>query len=237
MRTKTDIITQVLVRNNRETTDAFISDTDLKNWYRDAHIWASGYHKWPFTEGKQSTTYSTSVTDDMGNAVIPLFEGWKSDSIRIMTIGGKRMQKMEFSSFLRFIERNSTSTDRIFSDFGRQIYVNVNADVSGTLTAYGQYTPYIDVTDESGVTIFSDYDEEGNEAMVEKITSYLKRREHLQDEAELHDKKAGEKLEEIWKKTQDEQYGYQTRDQAMFNDIDVLSGRGDTDYKFREDQF
>ncbi len=237
MRTQTDIITEVLVRNNRTTTDAFITDTIIKTWYKDAHIWASSLHKWPFTEGKQSTTYTTSVTDDMGNAVIPYFEGWKADSIRIITIGGKRMQKMEFGSFLRFIENNSTRTDRIYSDYGRQLYVNVKADVSGTLTAYGQYTPYIDITDESGVSIFSDFDAEGNEAIVEKMTSYLKNKEHLEDEAEKHDKKASEKLEEVWKRISDEQYAYQTRDQAMFDDFDVLSGRGINNNNFREDQF
>jgi len=237
MRTLTNIFTEVLVRNNRTTTDGFITDTMLKAWYKDAHNWAAGIHKWPFTEGKFSTTFSTSNQDEMGNTLIPYAEGYKSDSVRILNIGAKRLQKLEFSSFLRLIENRPGRTDRVFSDFGRQLYVNGGADVSGTLTAYGQYTPYIDVTDETGVTIFSDFDEEGNEAMVEKMTSYLKRREHQPDEAELHDQRASLKLEEIWKKIQDEQYGYQTRDQSMFEEFDVLRGRGVNNNNFREDQF
>mgnify|MGYP001594512768 CR=1 FL=1 len=236
MRTRDDIFTEVLVRNNRTTTDGFISDTFLKNWYTQANAWAAGYHKWPFTEGKASTTYSTSVTDDMGNAIVPYFEGWKADSIRVMTIGGKRMEKLAFQSFLRFIEDNPGNTARLYTDYGRQLFVNVSADVSGTLTAYGQYTPYIDVTDESGLTIFSDYDVEGNEAIVEKMSEYLKRREHLDNEAELNAKNATIKLEEIWKKIQDEQFTDQTKDQSMFKDFDVLSGRG-TNIGRREDQF
>ena len=179
MRTKTDIITEVLVRNNRTTTDAFITDTSLNNWYKNAHNWAAALHKWPFTEGKNSTTYTTSITDDMGNVTVPYPEGFKADSIRILTIGGKRLEKRNFASFLRFIEDNPNDTSRIFSDYARQIYVNVRADVSGTLSAFGQYMPIVDVTDETGVSIFSDYDEEGNEAIVEKMTSYLKRREHI----------------------------------------------------------
>ena len=236
MRTRDDIFTEVLVRNNRTTTDAFITDTMLKSWYTEAHVWACSLHKWPFTEGKASTTYTTAITDDIGSAIIPYFEGWKADSIRMMTIGGKRMTKLDFTSFQRFLERNTDNTDRIYSDYARQLYVNVNADVSGSLTAYGQYMPIIDVTDETGITIFSDYDEEGNEAIYEKMSSYLKRREHLIDEAELHDQRAVAKLEEIWKRIQDEQYNYQTRDQAMFEDFDVLEGQSGS-FQFKSNQF
>ena len=236
MRTRDQIFTEVLVRNNRTTTDTFITDTYLKNWFKDSHAWASAYHKWPFTEGKATTTYTTAVTDDIGSAIIPYFEGWKADSVRMLTIGGKRLTKLDFTSFQRFLERNTSNTDRIYSDYARQLYVNVNADVSGTLTAYGQYMPIIDVTDETGITIFSDYDEEGNEAIVEKMSSFLKRREHLLDEAELHDQRAVAKLEEIWKRIQDEQYAYQTKDQAMFEDFDVLEGHGTENFN-RPNQF
>lgn len=238
MRTRDDIFTEVLVRSNRTTTDTFITDTILKSWYTEAHVWACSYHKWPFTEGKASTTYTTAITDDIGSAIIPYPEGWKADSVRLMTIGGKRMTKLDFTSFQRFLERNISSTDRVYSDYARQLYVNVNADVSGSLTTYGQYMPYIDVTDETGLTIFTGFDEEGNEALVEKMTSYLKRREHLPDEAELHDNRAIAKLEEIWKRIGDEQYGYQTRDQNMYADFDVLRGRGATNDNWnRPNQF
>lgn len=244
MRTRDDIFTEVLVRNNRTTTDTFITDTMLKSWYKESHVWGASFHKWPFTEGKNSTTYTTSITDEMGNTIVQYPEGWKADSVRILTIGGKQMRKLEFQSFLRFIENNSLSgnnnNSRVYSDYARQLYVNTGADVSGTLTAFGQYMPIIDVTDETGITIFSDFDEEGNEAIVEKMTAYLKRREHLPEEAELHDKRAADKLEEIWKRIGDEQYNYQTKDQSMFDHFDVLRGRGSNnhnDNRFRENQF
>lgn len=228
MNTRDDIFTQVLVRNNRTTTDGFITDAYLQKWYKDANNWANSYHKWPFTEGKASTTYTTAVTDDIGSAIIPYPEGWKADSIRMLTIGGKRMTKLDFTSFQRFLERNSSNSDRVYSDYARQIYVNVNADVSGSLVTYGQFMPAIDVTDEVGITSFSGYDEEGNEAIYEKMSSFLKRREHLADEAELHDQRATAKLDELWKRIQDEQYGYQTRDQNMYADFDVIRGQGST---------
>lgn len=231
-----DLITEVLVRNNRTTTDSFVTDTILMDWAENAHKWATSVHKWPFTEGRFSTTYTTSTTDENGLTYIPYPEGWKADSIRILTIGGKRLDKLNFSDFLRYLEDNTGSEERIYSDYGRQIYINSVADVSGTLTAYGQYTPTLDATDLTAITIFSNYDEEGNEALVEKMTSYLKRREHLPQEAELHDKKAYEKLEEVWNRIKDEQFAYQTKDREMFERFDVLQGDL-TDDLFQRDQF
>ncbi len=181
-------------------------------------------------------------------------EGWKADSIRILTIGGKRMQKMEFSSFLRYLENNTiagtqNNTSRIYSDYSRQLYVNTGADVSGTLTAYGQYTPAIDPTDLSATTIFSGYDEEGNEAIVQMMTSYLYQKDGAPgvlvrgkpvSPGIIAEQKAISLLEQIWKRVGDEAYGYQTKDQPMFERIDILRGRGsDNNYndRFRENQF
>ncbi len=130
------------------------------------------------------------------------------------------MRKLEFQSFLRYIENYSLSgnnnNSRIYSDYARQLYVNTGADVSGTLTAYGQFQPYIDVTDESALTVFSGFDEEGNEAIILMMSSYVKSKEHLTEESEYNQKKAIEKLEEVWKRIGDEQYNYQTKDQSMF---------------------
>lgn len=245
MRTQSDIINEVLVRNNRSTTDAFITDAISKNWYKQAHVWASSYKKWPFTEGKASTTFSTSVQDENGNAIVPYFEGWKADSIRILTIGGKRLKKLEFSSFLRYLENYSSSSSnrlnnrRIFSDYSRQIYVNSGADVSGTMTAYGQYMPIVDITDDTAISIFSDYDEEGNEAIIEKMSSYLKFKEADLPASAAHDQLASKKLDELWIRIGDEQYGYQTQDQSMFDQFDVVRGRGffNNNRNSPEDQF
>ncbi len=225
MKTRDEIFTEVLVRNNRTTTDGFITDTILKSWYTEANVWANALHKWPFTEGRIQTTYASGggIGGDEW-----FFEGYKADSFRILQVGGKRLTKLNFEDYQIMRETQPTATDRVFSDYGRTVFINPYADVSGTVVAYGQYQPYIDVTDENGVTIFSGYDEEGNEAVVEKMTGYLKRREHLANEAELHDQRAVQKLEEVYKRIMDEQYAYQpspTRD-GWFKRFDVINGRG-----------
>src|SRR3990167_200477 len=229
-----DLITEVLVRNNRTTTDGFITDAMLQDWTRDAHTWATGHHKWPFTEDRDQTlTFSAEEVPYSSFNV-----KFKADSIRILQVGGFRLKKLNFEDYQIFKEELPGSEERVFSDFGRTVFINPTIDVSGTLTAWGQYQPSIDPTDVAATTNFSSYDEEGNEALVEKMTCYLKRREHLPDEAELHDQKAGVKLDELWKRIQDEQYAYQTSPErgGMFERIDIIGGGLRTDI-FKRDQF
>ena len=225
-----DIFTEFLIRNNRTTTDSFITDAMLQDWTRMSHTWASSQHKFPFTEGRVSTTFS--ATEEWN------FEGYKADSFRLMQIGGKRLKKLDFRNYQIFREEEPSSDERVFADFGRTVFINPNVDLAGTLTAWGQYEPVIDPTDLTAITIFSGFDEEGNEAILEKMTAYLKRREHIPNEAELHDKRASLILDEIWKRVLDEQYQYQTHPDSggMFRRFDVLEG----DYQeeiFRKDQF
>lgn len=232
LNTTSDIMTEVLVRNNRSTTDGFITDTMLKDWTRMAHTWASAFHKWPFTEGRISTTFA--AVEEWN------FEGYKADSFRTIQVGGHALKKLNFRDYLNYRENEPSGTERLFSDYARIVFINPSIDVSGTLTAWGQYEPVIlsDKTVLTETTVFSDYDEEGNEAILEKVSGYLKRREHEAKEAELHDERAIAKLEEVWKRILAEQYNYQTHPDSggMFKRFDVLRG-GITDEIFKRDQF
>lgn len=236
--TVSDIQTEFLVRNNRTTTDTFITDATLNNWLRDAHAWGVNYKKWPWTEGRVSTTFASFVADpEFGYLAGPYPEGWKSDAIRLLTVGGKMTTKHNFYKFQRFLEDNAQSNKRMWTDFGRIIYINPGIDLSGTVTAWGQYTPLLDPTDKTAITAFSYNDELGNDALVEKMTSYLKAREHLPDEVELQDKRAAQKLEDLLAKITDEQYGYNaTDDEGMWKRMDVIGGALRDDL-FKRDQF
>ena len=57
--TQGDLITEVVVRLGTDTTVAFYTDSILERWIDQAHRWAAGQHKYPFTEGKVTTTYTT----------------------------------------------------------------------------------------------------------------------------------------------------------------------------------
>lgn len=226
--TNGDIITEVLVRNNRTTTDSFITDSTIQGWLKDAHTWASAYKKWPVTEGRVSTTFASEEVS---------FEGYKADSIRFITVGDKLIQKINFRDYREMKDKTPNATDRVYSDYGKTLFVNTLADVSGTLTAYGQYQPVLDVTDLTAETIFSSWNAEANEAIVDKMSAYLKRRENLHAVAETLDKSAFTKLEQVYAGIAQEQSNYQVRNgDGMFERFDVVRG-GFQDEIFKRDQF
>ena len=235
--TKQDIISEVLVRGQQSTLSGFITDEILNDWLKQSHRWASAAKKWPMTEGRVSTTYTSLVTDEDGELRGDYPEGWKPDSIRLLWIGGKRIRKLNFTSYKRFREDQPDAQDRVFTDYGRLYYVNPNADVSGTITAWGQYTPVdIDVTDEETKTIFSDIDDDGNEAIVEAMLARLKKRANKPKEAQNHMAEAVALLSGVWDRIKDEQPNYHMDDAGMFEYIDVLAG-GDRDDLVRRDRW
>lgn len=216
-----DLKSEFIVRNQASTLTAFYTDTIIGDWLNQAYRFTTSYKKWPFTEGKISTTY-TGVSDDTGYTYP---EGWKSDSIRHLEVGGKRFRKMNFYDYRGFREDNNEDSEKIFSDFGRTYYINPKSDASGTITAWGQYMPVIDITDDTATTVFSGSEEEGNEAIINEMISYAKTREKKAAEAKHYHEKAVEILEGIWKRIMDEQAMYQGRkDAGMFENFDVLRG-------------
>lgn len=232
LKTFGDIQNDVVQKLGIATTDAFYTEDIINDWINQAHRWATSLRKWPFTEGRVSTTYTTASEEWE-------FEGYKADSIRMITIGGKRLDKLNFEDYLLFREERPDDADRVYSDYGRLVYVNPKIDVSGTLTAYGQYTPAdIDVTDHTAETVFSGGDEEGNEAIVEKVISFANERSQRKDEAEYHHEKAVNILLALEENVKDEQYNYKTHKArgGMYRHVDVVEG----DYRedlFKRDQF
>jgi hypothetical protein len=217
LRTIGNIIDAVLVRGNVTTTAAGLyTDTILNGWVNDAHRWAAGFARWPFTEGRYSTTFT-------GTEETQYPEGWRTDSIRYLEIGGERLKKVIFQDYKSYIEdTDSAGQDKIYSDYGRTLFVNVASDVSGTMTVYGNYIPAkIDTTDPTLLTIFSDADEDGNEAIVEEMLSYAKLREKKFDEANLHHQRAINVLNVIRERIAGEQFGYGSHESSMWNRIKV----------------
>jgi hypothetical protein len=222
--TKTDIRTEVLVRLGKDTTSAWTSATIVNSLVDQAHKWASAYKKWPFTEGRQSTTFASLVTNEDGDLRGEFPEGWKSDSIRIMQICGYRLQKLNYEDYRIFREENSSSTDRVFSDFARNYVINPHIDVSGTITAWGQFTPAV-LDDESTTdnTVFGGEDE-GNQAIIEEAMAYLLRRDGKEKESIERHQYAQVLLDQLYQRIGDEQYAYQSKNRGMFQRIDLING-------------
>lgn len=217
---KDDIIRQADI----STTVAFITDAILDDWLDNAHKWAAGYKKWTVTEGRINTTY---VADDTSIEVgFNYPENWKPDSIRFLTVGGKRFKKTNFYKYQAFREDFNSSQDKICSDFGSRYYINPRADASGTTTLWGQFMPADwDFTDNTAKTVFSGTCDEANHAIVEKVLADIKRKQKNLNEALEHEKKAKEILLEKLQQIQEEQFGYQDHESdGMFKRIDVIQG-------------
>jgi len=230
LKTSSEIKNDVIQKLGISTTAAFYTDAILNDWIKQATRWATAYKKWPFTEGRVSTTF-TGVEEWS-------FEGYKADSFRIMQIGGKRLEKLTFDDYQIFREEDSGANDRVFTDYGRLVFINPNIDLSGTLTAYGQYTPVdIDLTDATSTTVFSDGDEEGNEAIVEEVIAFANTREKKENESNFHHTRAVQILDSLYKKVADEQFNYKTHRTrgGMWRRIDVINDSDISDNN--EDQF
>lgn len=224
MKTLYSIITEVVVRGGISTTTStaygLYTDTILTNWADQAHRWAAAYKPWPFTEARVSTTFTGTEEWTFPDA------SFKADSIRLLQIGGKRLQKINFEDYQIFREEQSGATDRVYSDFARMLFINPDVDLSGTLTAWGQYQPveWSDTTDNASVTVFSTNEDEGNEAIVQEVLSFVKDREKKPEESKLHHQNALQLLDNLWRRMGDEQFGYQGKNRGMWERVDIVNG-------------
>jgi len=41
--TRSDILTEILVRSGKDTTSSWVSETHLENWINQSHRWGAGY--------------------------------------------------------------------------------------------------------------------------------------------------------------------------------------------------
>lgn len=218
--TKNDIKIQVLVRGGWSTTYT-IPEANLDLFVDRAHQFAAGYKKWPFTEGRVSTTFASLVTNEDGYLAGEYPEGWKSDSIRLMKIGGYEIGKREFYKFTKFLEDYSGDDERIFSDYARRYYINPNIDVSGTVTVWGQFTP-ASLVDNN--TVFEG-ETEGDEAIIQMTMSYVYERLGEDSNAKSREATSRGILEELWARLQAEQHAYKLPpSDGMFERFDVLKG-------------
>lgn len=218
-----DIQDEFLVRGNYATSAAFITDAILNDWTRQAHRFCANYKKWPFTEGRVSTTFTTGVGNDSDEWN---FEGYRADSFRIVQVGGKRLRKLNFADYQIFREEQPQNSDRVFSDFGNTVFINPRIDVSGTLTAWGQYMPNLDPTDKTATTVFSGNAEDANEALVNEMLNYVKTREKKPGEAKFYHELVVSILDRIWQEVENEQAMYQphpTRG-GMWERVDIIEG-------------
>ena len=222
-----DLQTQCFVRMATDTASTFITEKMVRDWLNISHIWAAGYKKWPFTEYMDSSGYFTSGTVAYNYPNV----NFKTDSIRMLGIGtmvagGMNIfDKKIFSDFAKYLVDYSDATDKIFSDYRRILYINPNC-TSGSMVCFGQLTPpTLGLVESSAAsTVFSNYDEEGDDAIIDKVCSFAFRRMKKFQEAADFEARARTTLDELYKRIQDEQAQYQTKDRELFERMNIIDG-------------
>ena len=150
-----ELQTLVFTRLGADTTSTYITEKNVRDWLNEAHIWASSYKKWPFTEYMdESGTYTPGTS-----AYNYPNTNFKTDSIRFLLVGTTPFAKKIFSDFGQYFVDYPSGTDKIFTDYGRILYINPNC-VAGTIYTFGQLTPPTLglVASSSSSTVFNNYD-------------------------------------------------------------------------------
>jgi len=107
---------------------------------------------------------------------------------------------MQYQQYKALQEDTPDDNKKVFTDFKLNYYLNPNADVSGTITVWGQFTPTdLDTTDDTATTIFSNHEEDGNEAIVEAMLSELEQRSNNPQAAQRHMQKSTQLLKNLLK--------------------------------------
>jgi len=214
-----ELQTEFFVRGGIDTTNTFTTETMCRRWLDEAHIWAAAYKKWPFTEYMDSSGTYTNGTAAYNYPNV----NYKTDSIRYLLVGTDPFHKKVFTDFGQYFVDYPSGTDKMFTDYGRILYINPHC-TSGTIYCFGQLTPPTLGLVESSAssTVFNNYDPEGNDAVIDKALSYASRRMRKFADAMDYENRARTTLDELWKRIQDEQAMYQTKDRSLFEALDIL---------------
>ena len=197
------------------------TETELVRWLTIAKDEAVARHPWPFTEGKESiTTVASAETYDYPTNM-------KSDSIRYLTVNGKRYKKLLFEDYMTYREDYTSGTEKFFTDRNRILYINYLAtDFGNSIVCYGQVEVSGSITSASTSSVFSMAEPEADEAIIKLAYSRAFSSEKMKQPQKSRQERieAFEILDGIWQRIQERQYSYQTKDRPMFERFDVVNG-------------
>lgn len=203
------------------------SDTDLGEFIKLGLIKAWDYKPWDFTEGsKTAMTISTDYYDYPAD--------FQSGSIYLLKIDGLEYRKLVFQDYLRFRNDYRTTTERIWSEQKRFIFVNPDSySTDKVLDLYGKLMPPV-LVNAADLLPFSpdsdNYEHSGNEAIVllaysEALSSEKKKNPQ---QGEIERGKAYQLLDILWKPFEDARSLLQTRNRPFF-DVPDFFGSNDSD--------
>lgn len=163
MRTRGDIKTKLTPMLFATTTSTYFSPTRIETAISDAHIDVADDKPWP--DVKRGFVFDTS-----GEESFDYPDNCQSESIfRISINGVSTYKKKDFEDFLTFKESNPSSTEKYFSEYGRQIFITPIPDDVAEGTHNGIFWGLVQavaLTADGDLTIFSDWADSVNKAIL-----------------------------------------------------------------------
>ena len=200
------------------STSTYITETMLGRWINIALFWACSFKKWPFMEKRES-----DLIDSTGTYPYPT--GMKTGSIYLITVNGKRYQKIAYEDYLKYLEEHSSGDDKVWAEFDRNVYINGNAcSVGDTVYFYGQEAA-TEMSLDADTSPFEDAEDAGDEAIIRKAVSIgLKKLGGHDPEAKLEEEEAKGILEMIWDRIVETKPRTVRKARPLLKKINMLKG-------------
>jgi hypothetical protein len=227
MITRLDIETEVQTRAMSANNSTMLPTGRLTKIVQDAYLWAGTLYFWPplYRARKFSSKPNTqSLNYDYYDYPVDFL----TNSISRLYIGGKKYDKKAFQDFLDYVDnaiQDGTPPDqtkRYFAEFSRQffVYPTVSSAGSSDGIVWGNIQP-LQLGSPSDNTIFSLWDDAGNEAICKKALSVAMERLDAGFAAQQK-KEAIDLLGLIWRKITTELQKSQRLNHPFFQTFDMI---------------
>lgn len=209
------------------------TETELARWLTMARDEAVARHSWPLTEGyREIAAVANQEKYDYPTTL-------KSDSIRYLTVNGKKYEKLLFEEYLEHLEDYTSCAERIFTDRARTLYINYLAtDFANSIVVYGQVEVTGSISSASTTSVFTTAEPEGDEAIIKLAYAKALGSDKLKDPNKglKESTEAFSILDGIWERIMAKRHTYKTKDRALFQRVDVVGGRYE-DELYKRNQF
>jgi hypothetical protein len=227
MITRVDIENELSARLMIANNSTQFSSSRITTLVQDANLWAGSLFFWPPLY--RSRIFSTKPnTQSLNYDYYDYPVDYLTGSITRLYIGGKKYDKKAFNDFLDYVDQSNSGamppdpTKRYFAEFARQFFVFPKVTVAGSNDGlvWGNIQP-LQLSTPTATTIFSLWNDSGNEAILKKALSVAMERvdsgfanEQKQEALQL--------LQVIWAKVMTEEQRSQRLDHPFFQVYDLF---------------
>lgn len=233
MQTRSDIEAETVQRVMAAANSTLFNADRITGVVKDSYLWAGSLFFWPSLQKARVTT-ALKNTQLLTYDYYDYPPDFLTDSISRLYIDGKKYEHKAYQDFLDYVDSSNNTlvapnpNNHFFANFGRQYFVYpsyTGVAPANNLLIWGNIQPPA-LVNPSDTTIFSQWDDAGNEAVVKKsfATLMVRIEPSLSGAAE---KDAIGLLQVMWKKIADQNQRAQRLNHPFFNVPDFFgSGSG-----------